>query len=67
MGVSNIGGNAMQRQQRLQLGDIKTLHESWARFTNDQRLQVKRLFAELIARTVRATRKKEQGDDAAKK
>ena len=57
----------MQRQRRLQLGDRKALHESWARFTNDQRKQVKTLFAELIARTVRAARKKEQRDDAAEK
>lgn len=57
----------MQRQQKLRLGDRKTLHESWARFTDDQRLQVKTLFAELIARTVRATRKKEPRNDAAEK
>jgi hypothetical protein len=57
----------MQRQQRLRLGDRNTLHESWARFTNDQRLQVKTLFAELIARAIRATRNKEQRDDAAEK
>jgi len=54
----------MQRQQRLRLGDANALRASWARFTNDQRKQVTTIFAELIARAVRAVHKKERRDDA---
>lgn len=60
----------MQRQRKLQLGDARALGESWAQFTDEQREQreqVRRLLAGLIARAVRATHKKEQDDDAAGK
>jgi hypothetical protein len=57
----------MRRQQRLPLGDRRALFESWGRFTNNQRAQVKTLLAELIARTVRATRKKELRNDTTEK
>ena len=43
----------MQRQQRFRLGDANALRASWARFTDDQRKQVKTIFAELIARRAR--------------
>jgi predicted Fe-S protein YdhL (DUF1289 family) len=56
----------MQRQQRLRLGDANALRASWARFTDDQRKQVIAIFAELIARAVRAAHKKEQHDAAGK-
>jgi hypothetical protein len=61
----------MQRQQKLRLGDANALRASWARFTDDQRKQVRTIFAELIARAVRVAyrkvHRKEQCDDAAGK
>jgi hypothetical protein len=57
----------MHRQGKLQLGDANALGASWARFTDDQRKQVERIFAELIARAVRAANKKGQCDETAEK
>jgi hypothetical protein len=57
----------MERQQKLRLGDANALRASWAQFTDDQRGQAVAIFAELIARAVRAARRKEQCDDAAGK
>jgi hypothetical protein len=57
----------MRRQQKLRLGDANALGASWARFSDEQRKQVKTIFAELIARAVRAAYKKEGCDVAAGK
>jgi hypothetical protein len=67
MPVSKHGGDGMQRQQKLNLGDANALRASWAGFTENQRKLVKTIFAELIVRAVRASRKKEQRDDAERK
>lgn len=58
------GGEGMERQQRLRLGDADTLRASWARFTEAQRRQVIVIFAELIAR---AARKKEASHEPQRK
>jgi len=34
----------MQRQQGLRLGDVNALRASWARFTDEQRKQVRTIF-----------------------